>query len=91
MRNNRKRFEQATKYGFNLGYSQVPKRHLIAVREDILEALDRKTNSTFTNKRYGYSMPTLEEGQKIEKVFAKYGIKKVWGIVENEVENDKNE
>lgn len=66
-------------YSFEKGWSQVKNGDILDVREKLMRALNITTRAAFYNRRKGTVEPKFSEIAAIEKVFAEYGIKNVWG------------
>lgn len=69
-------------YAFEKGFSQVMNKDVQAVRHEIMDALNVTTRPAFLSRLRGEVEPRVSEAAKIEEVFAKYGIKDVWGAKE---------
>lgn len=67
-------------FSFNKGWSQVKNGDIPRCREELMAALNVKTRAAFLNRMKGEVEPKISEAKAIEDVFAKYGIKEVWGI-----------
>lgn len=48
-------------------------------RKELMRALGITSNVSFLNRMNGKVEPKISEAKAIERVFAKYGIKNVWG------------
>lgn len=68
-------------FAFQLGWSQVKCGDLPKVRKELMKALGVKTRPAFLNRKNGVVEPKVSEAKAIEEIFAKYGVKNVWGIV----------
>lgn len=68
-------------FAFQLGMSQVRLCDNQRIRKELMEALNVKTRAAFLNRMKGDVEPKVSEYKAVEDIFAKYGIKKVWGIV----------
>lgn len=66
-------------YSFERGWSQVRNCDVRDVREKLMKALNITTRAAFCNRRKGAVEPKFSEITAVEKVFAEYGIKNVWG------------
>ncbi|MDR1652883.1 MAG: hypothetical protein LBS01_04425 [Prevotellaceae bacterium] len=67
------------KFSFQKGWSQVKIGETTAVRSKLMKALNITTRMAFHDRLKGKVVPKINEYHAIEKVFAEYGIKKVWG------------
>lgn len=67
-------------FSFNKGWSQVKNGDIQRCREELMAALNVKTRAAFLKRMKGEVEPRISEAKAIEDVFAKYGIKEVWGI-----------
>ncbi|MEL7599718.1 MAG: hypothetical protein AAGU18_06420 [Proteiniphilum sp.] len=67
------------KYSFKRGYSQVKNKDLANVKREIMKALGITTRPSWAARLNGQVEPKVSEAAAIESVFAKYGIKEVWG------------
>lgn len=68
-------------YSFKRGISQVKVKDLGAVRTEIMSALGITSRMGYNQRLNGKIEPRVSEAEAIEKIFAKYGIKDVWGEV----------
>lgn len=66
-------------YAFQLGWSQVKNCDIKDARKDLMRALGITSNVSFLNRMNGKVEPKISEAKGIERVFAKYGIKSIWG------------
>lgn len=66
-------------FSFRKGYDQVKRKDIVAVRSEIMEALGLNTRMAFYQRMWGKVIPKVTEAKAIEQVFAKYGIKQIWG------------
>ena len=66
-------------WSFERGYSQVQNRYLKIVKREIEDALGLNNRNTFYYRKRGDIIPRADEIRKIESVFHKYGITKIWG------------
>lgn len=66
-------------FSFNKGWAQVKNGDIPRCREELMAALNVKTRAAFLNRMKGEVEPKISEAKAIEDVFAKYGIKEVWG------------
>ncbi len=66
-------------FSFNKGWSQVKNGDVPKCREMLMSALNIKTRAAFLLRLKGEVEPKISEAHAIETVFAKFGIKDVWG------------
>ena len=66
-------------FSFLKGFNQVPVKFVPAVKKEIMQAIGIKTRVSWYQRLYGNVEPKVSEAAAIESVFAKYGIKEVWG------------
>ena len=66
-------------FSFAKGWSQVRQGDVAACRKDLMDALNVTTRAAFLQRLKGNVIPNVLEAHNVEKVFAKYGIKDVWG------------
>lgn len=66
-------------FSFKHGYSQVQNKDLSNVKQEIMKALDITTRPAWAARLNGQVEPKVSEAAAIESIFAKYGIKEVWG------------
>lgn len=66
-------------FSFLRGFNQVPLKHVSAVKKEIMNAIGIKTRVSWYQRLYGNVEPKVSEAAAIESIFAKYGIKEVWG------------
>lgn len=66
-------------YSFKKGISQVKLKDLRGVRAEIMSALGITSKMAYNQRLNGKIEPRVSEAEAIEKIFAKYGIKNVWG------------
>ena len=64
---------------FKKGFKQIKNGDIRTVRQKLMEALSIKASSTWYSRLYGKVIPNKVEIEKIEKIFAKYGITDIWG------------
>lgn len=67
-------------FSFLRGWSQVKNFQMQQVKNEILDALGLKTRVSWYQRLYGNIEPRITEARAIEAVFAKYGIKDIWGV-----------
>jgi len=66
-------------YAFLKGYGQVQRRHIVLVKNEIMEALGLKARNNWYFRLYGKIEPKISEAKAIEDIFKKYGITDIWG------------
>lgn len=68
-------------HSFKKGYGMIPYRDIRKAREEIKEVLGITARSQWYQRLNGKIIPNVEEKDAIEKIFAKYKVKKhdVWG------------
>lgn len=66
-------------FSFKKGFGQVMNKDADTVRLEIMKALKITTLQGFRNRLGGNVEPRVSERAAIEKIFAKYGIKDIWG------------
>ena len=64
-------------YSFRRAYESLPHGKVNQVRQELMEVLGVGTVGLYRRIR-GEIEPRISEAKAIEKVFQKYGIKKVW-------------
>jgi predicted transcriptional regulator len=67
------------KLAFKRGINNTPIRHIRAVRKELMAALGITTRPALLARIKGDVEPKVSEVEKIEEVFARYGIVDVWG------------
>lgn len=67
------------KDGFMLGYNQLKLADMEQARLLLMAALNVNNRNSFFNYKTGKTEVKASQAEKVEGVFAKYGIKKVWG------------
>jgi len=65
--------------GFELGFSQLKLADVSQARLLIMIALNVNNRNSFFNYKTGKTEVKASQAAKVESVFAKFGIKKVWG------------
>lgn len=68
------------KFAFVRGLNRVPMMNVVAVKNEICEALGIVNRTTFYKRLYGTIEPKVSEAETINRIFAKYGVKDVWGV-----------
>lgn len=58
---------------------QLRQADIAACRKDLMDAFGVTTRAAFLQRLKGNVIPNVLEVHNVEKVFAKYGIKDVWG------------
>lgn len=66
-------------YSFQKGFNQVPVGKASEVREELMKALSITSRPGWLSRLKGRIVPKVTEARAIEQVFAKHGIKNVWG------------
>jgi hypothetical protein len=66
-------------YSFQKGYKQVPVGKCAAVKGELMEALSITSRPGWTARLKGKVEPKVTEARAIEQIFARHGIKQVWG------------
>lgn len=66
-------------FSFEKGWSQVRQCDVSACRKELMKVLGLTTRAAFLQRLYGNVIPNVLQAHNVEKVFAKYGIKDVWG------------
>lgn len=69
------------KYAFKKGWKNLRYDDRNAVMSEIMEVLHIKSLVSFHRRKRGIPSPRMEEVDKIEAVFVKYGVPqtKIWG------------
>lgn len=67
------------RFSFLAGYNQVPVKFASSVRKEIMDSIGINNRVSWYQRLYGNVEPKVSEASAIESVFAKYGIKNVWG------------
>jgi hypothetical protein len=74
------------------GWYQLRRVDTPIVKRRIMKELGWTSDGSFCNRMYGYTMPKIDEVEKINKIFLDYKIKDDWGFAkpeEEEVVNNK--
>ena len=66
-------------FSFNKGWLQLRQADIAACPRELMEAFNVTTRAAFLQRLKGNVIPNVLEAHNVEKVFAKYGIKDVWG------------
>lgn len=67
------------KFSFKKGFNQVQIGQSSEVKEKLMAALSITTRASWSARLNGQIEPKVSEAQAIEKVFAEYKIKDIWG------------
>ncbi len=67
------------KYSFKRGFDQVKQKDVPEVKEKIMKALNLNFRSSWKARLDGNVEPKVSEAEKIEGIFAEYGITDIWG------------
>jgi len=67
------------KFSFRKGFGQVQMKDLQEVKSELMTALNIKTRYAWGQRLKGEVEPRISEAQAIEAIFAKRGIKDIWG------------
>jgi hypothetical protein len=73
--------ETTRDYAFEKGWYQLRQRDVSAVRAKIMATLGITTRMGFLDRLKGKYIPKVTEAKAIEDIFAKYGVKDIWGTV----------
>lgn len=65
--------------GFGLGWSSVTLGNRAAIQNELMSALNITTRAQFNNYKSGRQRVTFDQAETVEKIFVKYGIRKIWG------------
>ncbi len=70
------------KYQFKKGWKNLRYNDRKAVMSEIMAALNIKSLVSFHRRKRGIPSPRMEEVDKINEIFKKYGVppEKVWGV-----------
>ena len=66
-------------FSFNKGWSQLRQCDSSKCRKELMAAFNVTTRAAFLQRLKGNVIPNVLEAHNVETVFAKYGIKDVWG------------
>ncbi len=66
-------------FSFNKGWSQLRQCDMSKCRKELMAAFNVTTRAAFLQRLKGNVIPNVLEAHNVETVFAKYGIKDVWG------------
>lgn len=70
---------EENEYSFKKGFNQVQIGKTSEVKEKLMSVLSITTRASWSSRLNGRIVPKVSEAQAIEKVFAEYGIKQIWG------------
>lgn len=70
-----------SKYGFKKGFGLVQNKDARKVREELMSAIGINSRTQWYQRLSGDIIPNVQEAEKIERIFEKYGVNKnkVWG------------
>lgn len=73
---------ETQKYAFGKGYERLRFCDAPEAEQKLMKAINVKTRQSFLVWKNGHRMPSVQEKEDIEKVFAEYGIpaEDVWGM-----------
>ena len=66
-------------FSFNKGWQQLRQGDVVICRKELMNALNVTTRAAFLQRLKGNVIPNMLEARSVERVFAKYGIKEIWG------------
>lgn len=66
-------------FSFNKGWSQLRQCDISKCRKELMAVFNVTTRAAFLQRLKGNVIPNVLEAHNVETVFAKYGIKDVWG------------
>ena len=66
-------------FSFNKGWSQLRQCDISKCRKELMAAFNVTTRAAFLQRLKGNVIPNVLEAHNVETLFAKYGIKDVWG------------
>lgn len=66
-------------FSFNKGLSLIRQGDAPIIKEKIMKALKITTRAAWWQRRNGIVEPKVSEAAAIERIFAEYGVKEVWG------------
>ena len=66
-------------FSFNKGWSQLRQCDISKCRKELMAAFNVTTRAACLQRLKGNVIPNVLEAHNVETVFAKYGIKDVWG------------
>lgn len=76
---NQKTNSMEARFSFQKGFGQVKQKDVVRVRAEIMQALGITTRPNWNRRLKGEVVPKVTEAEAIEAIFAKYGVKEVWG------------
>lgn len=83
--------DREDRFSFMKGWKQVRQMDKTAVKGDIMDTLGLTTNMGWGYRLYGRVEPKITEVERINAIFAKYGItENIWGLAETEVKEVNN-
>lgn len=68
------------KYSFLKGWDNLKQRDVDSAKQELMDALNIKSDATFYRRLRGQIVPTIEESTQVLNVFKKYGIKQPYGV-----------
>ena len=66
-------------FSFNKGWLQLRQADIAACRKELMDAFNVTTRAAWGKRLKGEVEPKISEARAVESIFAKYGIKDVWG------------
>ena len=66
-------------FSFQKGFDQVPHGKVKQVKDELMKSLKISSRPSWLARLRGDVEPKISEVKAIEGVFAKYGIKDIWG------------
>ena len=66
-------------HSFKRGYDQLQRKDILSAKKEIMMALNITTDVAFYSRLHGRVVPRVDEAEKIESIFARYGVIEVWG------------
>jgi len=72
--NKKRQHHENTKDGFILGFIMIPKKFIPKAPEQIMAKCKWLSGSTFSNKKTGKSVLTMQEDQDLREYFAQYNL-----------------
>ena len=66
-------------YSFKKGFDQVPRGKVSEVKGELMAALSVTSRPAWAARLSGKVEPKVSEARKIEEIFARHGIKQIWG------------
>lgn len=68
------------RFAFVRGMNAVRNKDIVSCKNELCAAMGWTTRSSWYLHLYGKIEPKVTEVETVERVFAKYGIKNVWGV-----------